>query len=193
MGNRAFGADASEMDARHVDARSRTAIRDAAEDDLQGIVAIYNDIIATSTAVYTDRPATVEERKTWMEARRMSGFPVLVAADESGVAGFASFGEWRGAWPGYIHTVEHSVHVRADRRGRGVGHLLVGALKARARDLRKHVMIGGIDAANEASIRFHERLGFVPVAHFREVGRKFDRWLDLVFMQCFLATPGSGP
>jgi phosphinothricin acetyltransferase len=173
--------------------RFQTAIRDAGGGDLERIVAIYNDVIATSTAVYTDRPATVEERRAWMDARRTSGFPVLVATDESGVTGFASFGEWRGAWPGYIHTVEHSVHVRADRRGRGVGHLLVDALKARARKLRKHVMIGGIDAANQASIRFHERLGFVPVAHFQEVGRKFDRWLDLVFMQCFLATPGGEP
>jgi phosphinothricin acetyltransferase len=176
-----------------MDAPSQTAIRDAAVDDLESIVAIYNDVIAASTAVYTDRPATVEERRAWMDARRTSGFPVLVAVDASGVTGFASFGEWRGAFPGYVHTVEHSVHVRADRRGRGVGHLLVVTLKARAGLLRKHVMIGAIDAANEASVRFHERLGFVPVAHFREVGRKFDRWLDLVFMQCFLTTPGGEP
>jgi L-amino acid N-acyltransferase len=174
-------------------ASSKTTIRDAIGNDLDSIVAIYNDVIASSTAVYTDRLATVEDRRAWMDARCASGFPVLVAIDESGVTGFASFGEWRGAWPGYIHTVEHSVHVRADRRGRGIGHLLVGALKARATQLQKHVMIGGIDAANEASIRFHERLGFVPVAHFREVGRKFDQWLDLVFMQCFLTTPGSQP
>jgi L-amino acid N-acyltransferase YncA len=176
-----------------MDARSETTIRDAIGDDLNGIVAIYNDVIASSTAVYTDRSATMEERRAWMDARRTTGFPVLVAIDESGVTGFASFGEWRGAWPGYIYTVEHSVHVRADRRGRGTGHLLVGALKERATQLGKHVMIGGIDAANEASIRFPERLGFVPVAHFREVGRKFDRWLDLVFMQCFLTAPGSQP
>jgi L-amino acid N-acyltransferase len=176
-----------------MDALPKTIIRDAIGNDLDSIVAIYNDVIASSTAVYTDRPATVEDRRAWMDARRTSGFPILVAIDESDVVGFASFGEWRGAWPGYIYTVEHSVHVRADRRGRGVGHLLVGALKARATQLRKHVMIGGIDAANEASIRFHERLGFVPVAHFREVGRKFDRWLDLVFMQCFLTTPGNQP
>ena len=98
------------------------------------------------------------------------------------MAGFASFGDFR-PWPGYRFTVEHSVHVRADCRGRGVGGALMTPLVARARDLGKHVMIAGVDAENLASQRFHERLGFVKVAHFREVGFKFGRWLDLVFLQ----------
>ena len=98
---------------------------------------------------------------------------MLVALDSTNndVLGFASFGEWRGAWPGYRYTVEHTVHVRHDVRGQGVGRALVEALVPRALALGKHVMIGGIDAANEASIRFHERLGFERVANFREVGR----------------------
>jgi phosphinothricin acetyltransferase len=99
------------------------------------------------------------------------------------IVGFSAFGDWRGAWPGYRHTVEHSVHVRADRRRAGIGSQLVEALFPFAREQGKHVMIGGIDAANLASIRLHQRLGFSAVAHFREVGRKFDRWLDLVFVQ----------
>jgi len=172
---------------------STPIIRDAADHDLEGIVAIYNEVIANSTAVYTDRPSSCEERGAWMDARRKQGFPVLVATDGGHVVGFASCGEWRGAWPGYLHTVEHSVHVITDRRGTGIGRLLVEALKLRATQLGKHVMIGGIDAANEASIRFHERLGFTKVAHFHEVGRKSGRWLDLVFMQCFLTPPGSRP
>jgi L-amino acid N-acyltransferase len=166
-------------------------VRAASEADLPDILAIYNDVIATSTAVYTSQPATLEERRAWWSARCAQGFPVLVVVD-GGVLGFASFGEWRGAWPGYRYTVEHSVHVRHDVRARGIGRALVEALFPLALELEKHVMIGGIDAANNASIRFHERLGFDRVASFREVGHKFGRWLDLIFMQRFLDPPGAG-
>jgi L-amino acid N-acyltransferase len=166
-------------------------VRDALAEDLPGMLAIYNDVIATSTAIYAQEPATLAERRTWFEARRQQGFPVLVAAHGAQIVGFASFGEWRGAWPGYRYTVEHSVHVRADRRGTGVGRSMVEALFPRALAMGKHVVIGGIDAENEASIRFHARLGFTEVAHFREVGHKFGRWLDLVFMQRMLDAAGA--
>lgn len=166
-------------------------IRAAKPRDLPGILAIYNEVIAHSTAVYALEAATLADRRAWFAEREAGGFPVLVACDESGVAGFASFGEWRGRWPGYRFTVEHSVHVRADRRGRGIGRLLVEALFPAARSLGTHVMVGGIDAANAASLRFHERLGFERVAHFREVGHKFGRWLDLVFVQRFLDPAGT--
>jgi phosphinothricin acetyltransferase len=172
----------------------RTAtVREAADGDLQTILAIYNEVIATSTAVYALEPATIEERRVWFASRRTGGFPVIVAVNTGSgdILGFASFGDWRGAWPGYRYTVEHTVHVRHDVRGQGVGSMLVEALLPRAIALGKHVMIGGIDAANEASIRFHQRLGFERVAYFREVGHKFDRWLDLVFMQRFLDAPGA--
>ncbi|HEY7887712.1 MAG TPA: GNAT family N-acetyltransferase [Steroidobacteraceae bacterium] len=155
---------------------------DAAEHDLAGLVAIYNEVIATSTAVYSSTPVTVEDRRQWWRARVAAGFPVLVARDESGIAGFSTFGEFR-TWPGYRFTVEHTVHVRADRRGSGVGTKLVEALFPRAAALGKHMMIAGVDAANTASIRFHERLGFAQAGCLREVGHKFDRWLDLVFLQ----------
>ena len=157
-------------------------IEELVEEDLPGLLAIYNDVIATSTAVYSDVPTTLAERREWWQARRRQGYPVLAARDDSGVVGFATFGDFR-SWPGYRHTVEHTVHVRADRRGQGVGSALVRALLPRAAALDKHVMIGAIDAANAGSIRMHERLGFVRVGHLREVGRKFDRWLDLVFVQ----------
>jgi L-amino acid N-acyltransferase len=157
-------------------------IRDATEEDLAGLLAIYNEVIATSTAIYSCDPVTLEERQKWWRARTAQGYPVLIARDEQGVAGFATFGDFR-AWPGYRFTVEHSVHVRAAGRGRGVGTLLVQALLARAAALGKHVMIAGVDAANAAAIRFHERLGFEKCGHLREVGYKFERWLDLVFLQ----------
>jgi len=157
-------------------------ICDAVEADLPGLLGIYNDVIATSTAVYTDAPVTLEERCAWWKTRTAQGYPVLVARDAGEVAGFATFGDFR-AWPGYRFTVEHSVHVRADARGRGIGHELVEALFPRAAALHKHVMIAGVDAANAGSIRFHERLGFERAAHLREVGYKFGRWLDLVLLQ----------
>jgi len=168
------------------------SVRVATETDLPGILAIYNEVIATSTAVYALEPATLNERRAWFTSRSSMGFPVVVATSPAGdVFGFAAFGDWRGAWPGYRYTVEHSVHVRNDVRGRGIGRTLVESLFPLALGLGKHVMIGGIDAANDASIRFHEHLGFQRVAHFREVGHKFGRWLDLVFMQRFLDPPGT--
>jgi len=169
-------------------------IRDATEQDMPAILEIYNEVIANTTAVYRELPATLEERVAWWQDRRASGYPLLVAVEDTAAAepsaagpvvGFATFGEFR-AWPCYRHTVEHSVHVRADRRGCGVGRALVTALFPLAAGLGKHVMVAGVDADNAASIALHERLGFERVARFREVGRKFDRWLDLVFLQRYL-------
>lgn len=160
-------------------------IRNATLADLPMILSIYNEVIAHTTAVYSDRPATLADREEWLRGRTAQGYPVIAASDDSGVIGFASFGDFR-AWPCYGLTVEHSVHVRADRRGRGVGKALVRELLARAAAIPKHVMIAGVDADNAASIALHEGLGFVRVAHLREVGRKFDRWLDLVFLQKLL-------
>jgi phosphinothricin acetyltransferase len=166
-------------------------VRPAVDIDLPAILEIYNDIIATSTAVYTGASTSLAERASWRAARIAAGYPVLVAVDAGEVLGFGSFGDWRSAWPGYRYTVEHTVHVRADRRVQGVGSALLERLIVEAGLIGKHVMVGAIDAANEASIRFHARLGFAQVAHFRQVGRKFDRWLDLVFMQRLIDAPGA--
>jgi phosphinothricin acetyltransferase len=157
-------------------------VRPAEKSDLPAILAIHNEVVANSTAIYSFDPSTLEERTEWFESRRRQGYPVLVASRGDSVLGFASFGDWR-AWPGYASTVEHSVHVAADRRRGGVGRALLTALLPLARDLGKHVMLGAIDADNFASLRLHESLGFERVAHFKEVARKFDRWLDLVFVQ----------
>jgi L-amino acid N-acyltransferase len=157
-------------------------VGDATEADLAGLLAIYNEVVANSTAIYSDRTVTLQERREWWHARTAQGYPVLIARDAHGVAGFATFGDFR-SWPGYRFSVEHTVHVRADGRGRGVGTQLMEALLARAATLGKHMMIGGVDAQNGSAIRFHERLGFRRAGILHEVGHKFGRWLDLVFLQ----------
>jgi phosphinothricin acetyltransferase len=164
----------------------------AGEHDLEGITAIYNDVIATSTAIFTDQQVPVESRRAWLDERRGRGFPVLVVRDGDGDAGFASYGDFR-AWPGYHTTVEHSVHVAAAHRGRGIGQLLVRALVEEARAQGMHAMIAGVVASNEASLALHRKLGFVEVGRFPEIARKFGEWLDLVLLQLLLDAPPPAP
>jgi len=161
-------------------------IRDAGPDDIDGIVAIYNDAVAHTTAIWNESPVDVVDRRGWLSDRQRAGYPVLVAVDDAAsVLGYASFGDWR-AFDGYRHTIEHSVYVRADRRGAGIGRMLMHALIVRARALGKHVMVAGIEAGNEGSIALHESLGFARVGLMPEVGTKFGRWLDLAFLQLVL-------
>jgi L-amino acid N-acyltransferase len=129
-------------------------VRDATRDDLPQILAIYNEVIATSTAIYADRPVSLADRAEWFEGRLKRNYPVLVAVEAEEVLGFLSFGDWRGAWSAYRHTVEHSVHVSAAGRGGGVGSRLVEALFPLAQKMNMHVMIGAIDAANERLVAF---------------------------------------
>jgi L-amino acid N-acyltransferase len=158
------------------------AVAAATRAQLPEVLSIYNEVIRNTTAVYSDLEVTLENREAWFDAKADLGFPVLVATDHSGVVGFGTFGEFR-VWPCYRYSVEHSVHVRADCRGRGIGRALVLELLGAAASMQKHVMIGGIDAGNAVSIGLHQSLGFSVVAHFREVGFKFGRWLDLKFLQ----------
>src|ERR1700758_1437278 len=116
------------------------SVRAATENDLPSILAIYNEVSATSTAVYALEPATLDERQAWVPSRSAMGLPLGVAPHPRGdVLGFASFGDWRGAWPGYRYTVEHSVHVRNDVRGQGIGRALVESLFPLALGQGKHV------------------------------------------------------
>ncbi|WP_221937307.1 GNAT family N-acetyltransferase [Novosphingobium sp.] len=161
-------------------------IRDAVPADIEGITAIYNDAVLNTTAIWNETAVDTANRLAWLADRRQAGYPVLVSVDESGtVLGYASFGDWR-AFDGYRHTVEHSVYVRADRRGGGIGMNLMIALIERARAIGKHAMVAGIEARNEGSIRLHEKLGFESVGLLKEVGCKFGNWLDLAFLQLTL-------
>ena len=161
-------------------------IRDASEADLPGILAIYNDAVQHTTAIWNETLVDLANRRAWLTERTGAGFPVLVMVDSAGaVLGYASYGPWR-PHDGYRHTVEHSVYVRSDQRGQGLGVLLMQALIERARAAGLHVMVGAIESENTASIRLHQRLGFVTTGQMPQVGRKFGRWLDLTFMQLIL-------
>lgn len=161
-------------------------VRDAEPGDIGGILAIYNDAVLHTTAIWNETLVDAANRAAWLADRRKAGYPVLVAVDEAGaVLGYAAFGDWR-AWDGYRHTVEHSVYVRAGARRGGVGRALMAALIERARGLGKHVMVAGIEAGNLPSIRLHESLGFEQAGLLREVGTKFGKWLDLAFLRLAL-------
>ncbi|MBX3504103.1 MAG: N-acetyltransferase [Parvibaculum sp.] len=161
------------------------SIRPAEEADLSSILAIYNDAVANTTAIWNETPSDLAGRRSWWQERTGAGFPVLVAAAAGEVAGYATYGPFR-PHEGYRHTVENSVYVREDRRGKGIAAALMEALINEARTREFHAMVAGIEAGNLASIRLHERLGFREVARMPEVGTKFGRWLDLVLMQKML-------
>ena len=163
-----------------------TIVRAATVQDLPQMLAIYNDAVLHTTATYDYEPRPPEKQLEWFATKQQAGYPVLVADAGGQVAGFASYGAFR-AWAGYRFTVEHSVYVRPDCRRAGLGRSLLEALVQQASAQGYHVMVGGIDAANAASVALHESLGFERCGVLRQVGWKFDRWLDLLFMQRILA------
>lgn len=160
-------------------------VREAREEDIPAITEIFNDAILNTTAVYFYEPVSEQNRLEWLQAKQKDSLPVFVA-DENGTAlGFSTFGPFR-PWPAYLHSVEHSVYVHPARRGQGIGKLLIPPLLESAKAMKMHTLIAGIDASNTASQKLHQHFGFFQVAHFKQVGFKFDRWLDLVFMQKML-------
>jgi len=153
------------------------------------ILAILNDAIVNSTALYDYQPRTPVMMQAWFEAKEKGRYPVIGVEDDAGtLMGFSSYGPFR-AWPAYKYSVEHSVYVDARFRGRGLGkHLLQEAIRA-ATEQDYHMMVGGIDASNRASVALHLSLGFKHCATIKEAGFKFGRWLDLEFYQLILPTP----
>jgi len=160
-------------------------IPDAEVADLDAMLAIYNEVLATSTSIFSDIARTPADQRAWFDERRKLERPILVACLDGAVIGYATYGPFR-TWPGYRHTVENSIYLAPSARGQGIGTSLLGALLQRAQQQRLHAVIAGIDGDNLSSMRLHEKLGFTKVAQLKEVGRKFDRWLDLVFYQRLL-------
>jgi phosphinothricin acetyltransferase len=156
-------------------------IRPATEADLPAILAIYNDAVTKTTAIWNEAPSDLAGRQVWFTTRRQAGFPVLVA-DEGKVLGYGSFGEFR-PFDGYRMTVEHSLYVLDEAQGRGIGRMLLAALIEEARRMGKRVMVGAIDGSNYASLALHETMGFEQTGRMPGVGEKFGKPLDLVLVQ----------
>lgn len=160
-------------------------VREATYQDLPRLLEIYNDIIINTTAVYDYEPHTIEMRTQWFETKKSQDFPVFVAEIDGKVEGFSSMGPFR-AWAAYKFSVENSIYVAAEARGKGIGKLLLPPVIDASKGMGMHTILAGIDATNEASIKLHERFGFTEVALFKEVGWKFGKWLDLKFLQLIL-------
>jgi phosphinothricin acetyltransferase len=155
------------------------------------ILAIFNDAIIHTTALYEYEPRTLEFMATWFDTKERNQLPVLGAfTDEGALMGFATYGTFR-ALPAYHFTVEHSVYVHANHRGRGIARALLRDLIATAQTQNYHALIGVIDSANTASIALHKNFGFVSAGTLRQVGFKFDRWLDVDLYQLVLPTPAK--
>ncbi|WIB71747.1 GNAT family N-acetyltransferase [Curtobacterium sp. MCBD17_026] len=163
-------------------ATNGVVIRDCTPADLDVVHALHVDAVLHSTAIWQETPHPRAYFDGWLAERQGDGFPVLVAEVDGVVAGYATYSQWR-PHQGYRLTVEHSVYVVEAFRGRGIATTLMQALVTRATAEGRHVMIAGICSTNTGSIALHERLGFTTVAVVPEVGRKFDRWLDLTMMR----------
>lgn len=153
------------------------------------ILAILNEAILNSTALYDYRSRTAESIADWFQAKQAGDFPVLGAVDGAGrLLGFASYGSFR-ALPANKYTVEHAVYVHPNHRGQGIALTLMRQLITLAAEQQYHTLIGAIDAGNAASIALHGKLGFVHAGTLRQAGFKFQRWLDLAFYQLLLKGP----
>jgi L-amino acid N-acyltransferase YncA len=160
---------------------SDCSIRLATPDDAGTINEIQNVYIVSSTVTFHTQPLTLDERLTWLK-NRLPAHPVTVAEMEGAIVGWGALEVFRSR-PAYRHTAEFSVYVRYDRHRRGIGRAILTDLETRARALQYHALVGGCCSESASILALLESLGYDRVAHFREVGRKFDRWLDVVFLE----------
>lgn len=153
-------------------------IREAHQRDVAGILRLRNHAIVHSTATWTDEVESVEDCSRWLAERRSADDAVVVAEADGTMVGYAAYTRWRPK-PGYRYTVADSVYVVDDHQRKGLGKTLLIELIARATAAGKHVMVADIESTNAASIRLHRSLGFTDAGTLPQIGRKFDRWLDL--------------
>ena len=160
-------------------------IRDAEKKDLQSILKIVNFEIEHTTSIYDFEKRTLQNQTAWLENKKLEKMPVIVAEENGDVIGFGTFGIFR-PWAGYQFSLEHSIYLDKNSRGKGTGKKIMTELIHLAKDQGFHIMIAGIDANNSKSIKFHHNFGFKEVGRFNQIGFKFEKWLDLIFMQLFL-------
>lgn len=160
-------------------------IRSAITKDVEKILEIVNYEILNSTVLYDYKERTYEQQLNWFEQKHITGMPVIVADYQGVVVGFGTYGIFR-PWAAYQFSVEHSIYVSNNFRANGIGKQLLTELIALAKDGGFHTMIAGVDGSNESSFEFHKKFGFQEIGVFKEVGFKFNKWLDLRFLQLFL-------
>ena len=160
-------------------------IRDASPDDALEVADIWNHYIRDTLVTFNFAEKLIAEVTTCITARQVQGHGFFVAQSDAGIVGFATYGQFRGG-VGYAHTMEHTVQLHPDHFGAGVGRAIIVHTLEHAKAQGAHSMFAGVSSRNPAGVQFHERLGFEKITTLREVGRKFDQWLDLVFMQKML-------
>ncbi len=163
-------------------------IRYATENDLEAILAIYNDAILNTTAVYTYKAKTLEDRELWFQTKQKEGYPLWVYEHDGKVVGYATYGSFRSS-PAYKYTIEHSVYVHKDFRKHGFGKALLETIIKDANTKGYATIVAGIDASNTKSIHLHEKFGFVLSGIVHKAGYKFGQWLDLAFYELPLEGP----
>lgn len=160
-------------------------IRDATPDDAKAVAAIWNHYIRDSVITFNAAEKTVDDVRHLIAARQERRC-FLVAVGQGQVCGFATYDQFRGG-VGYAHTMEHTIQLAPGAGGAGHGRALMAALEAHAIAAGVHVMVAGVTAENPAGQAFHAALGYAVVGRMPQVGRKFDRWMDLVLMQKILS------
>lgn len=166
-------------------------IIDCTTDHASQILAILNDAILHSTALYDYQPRTMESMTAWFDSKRRGNYPVVgIINDDNQLMAFGSYGPFR-AWPAYKYTIEHSLYVQKEHRGKGLGKQILAELIKQAERQDYHCLMAGIDASNAASRNLHQTFGFAFCGRMRQVGFKFNQWLDLEFYQLLLNTPAN--
>lgn len=160
-------------------------LRTATRDDAQAVADIFNHAIETTMAVWKDAPVPAEDRAAWIETRLNANFPVIIAENKGQVLGYASYSQLSGN-EGYRFSVEDSIYVHPDAKGKGIGRTLLSALLDQARSEGRHIMVAEADSGNDASIALHKKFGFEETGIIRQAGFKRSEWRSLLIMQLFL-------
>src|SRR4051812_27023086 len=163
-------------------------VRRAEREDCPGILEIYNEAVLNTTATYDYEPRTLEHRQGWFDDHKRTRLPIFVATNNGKLVGWSALNRYHDRM-GYRFTSENSVYIAPEWRGKGIGKMLLEPLIKAAHDFGLQAIIAAIDATNEASIRLHAKFGFEEVGHFKRVGYKFGRWLDVIYMELLLPEP----
>ena len=155
------------------------------EKHLKDIRDIFNEAILHTTALYEESPRSEATIAAWFEEKKQAGIPVFGVEQQGTVVGFATWGPFR-PYPAYSKTAEHSVYIATEYQRRGLGRILLDTIIREATTHELHLLVAGIDSANEASIALHRHVGFSHAGTIREAGYKFKKWLDLELWQRLL-------